>query len=107
MDGKRVIVADFSKPGRVVIFDPATGKPTWEYFVKDGDKALDHPPIARELPDTGDILIVDDLNDRVMVVDRQTRPSSGNTASWASRPQARAAELPRRRGHRCVPRLAR
>jgi hypothetical protein len=32
VDGKQVIVADFSKPGRVVIFDPATGKPTWEYF---------------------------------------------------------------------------
>ncbi|MGZ5722300.1 MAG: outer membrane protein assembly factor BamB family protein, partial [Caldimonas sp.] len=62
-DGKQVILADFSKPGRVVIFDPATGKVTWEYFHADGDKALDHPSIARELPDTGDILIVDDLHD--------------------------------------------
>jgi len=73
VDGKQVIVADFSKPGRVVIFDPATGKPTWEYFVKDGDTALDHPSIARELPDTGDVLIVDDLHDRVIVVDRKTK----------------------------------
>jgi hypothetical protein len=72
-DGKQVIVADFSKPGRVVIFDPATGKPTWEYFEKDGDRMLDHPSIARELPDTGDVLIVDDLHDRVIVVDRQTK----------------------------------
>ena len=72
-DGKQVIVADFSKPGRVVIFDPATGKPTWDYFVKDGDRMLDHPSIARELPDTGDVLIVDDLHDRVIVVDRQTK----------------------------------
>ena len=72
-DGKQVIVADFSKPGRVVIFDPATGKPTWEYFEKDGDRMLDHPSIARELPDTGDILIVDDLHDRVIVVDRKTK----------------------------------
>ena len=73
VDGKQVIVADFWKPGRVVIFDPMTRKVTWEYFYKDGDKALDHSSIARELPDTGDILIVDDLNDRVMVIDRKTK----------------------------------
>lgn len=73
VDGKQIIVADFWKPGRVVIFDPATRKVTWEYFVKDGDKALDHSSIARELPDTGDILVVDDLNDRVMVIDRKTK----------------------------------
>ena len=34
---------------------------------------LDHSSIARELPETGDILIVDDLNDRVIVVDRKTK----------------------------------
>ena len=73
VDGKQLIVADFSKPGRVVIFDPATGKPTWEYFHADGDKMLDHPSIARELPGTGDVLIVDDLHDRVIVVDRKTK----------------------------------
>ncbi len=73
VDGKQVIVADFWKPGRVVIFDPATRKVTWEFFVKDGERMLDHPSIARELPDTGDILIVDDLNDRVIVVDRKTK----------------------------------
>ena len=73
VDGKQIIVADFWKPGRVVIFDPATRKVTWEYFVKDGDKALDHSSIARELPETGDILVVDDLNDRVIVIDRKTK----------------------------------
>lgn len=73
VDGKQVIVADFSKPGRVVIFDPATGKPTWEYFHAAGDRMLDHPSLARELPETGDILIVDDLRERVIVVDRQTK----------------------------------
>ena len=73
VDGKHVIVADFWKPGRVVIFDPATRKVTWEYYVKEGEGALDHSSLARELPDTGDILIVDDLNDRVIVVDRQTK----------------------------------
>jgi hypothetical protein len=73
VDGRQMIVADFSKPGRVVIFDPATGKPTWEYFRTEGPGMLDHPSLARELPDTGDVLIVDDLHDRVIVVDRQTQ----------------------------------
>jgi DNA-binding beta-propeller fold protein YncE len=73
VDGKQVIVADFWKPGRVVIFDPATGKITWQYFVKEGEGALDHPSLARELPDTGDILVADDLNDRVVVIDRKTK----------------------------------
>ncbi len=72
-DGKQVIVADFWKPGRVVIFDPATRKVTWEYFVKEGEWMLDHSSIARELPDTGDIFVVDDLRDRVMVIDRKTK----------------------------------
>jgi DNA-binding beta-propeller fold protein YncE len=73
VDGQQVIVADFSKPGRVVIFNPATGKPSWEYFHTSGDQMLDHPSIARELPGTGDVLVVDDLHDRVIVIDRQTQ----------------------------------
>ena len=73
VDGQQVIVADFWKPGRVVIFDPLTRKVSWEYFVKDGEKMLDHSSLARELPDTGDILVADDLNDRVIVIDRKTK----------------------------------
>jgi DNA-binding beta-propeller fold protein YncE len=72
-DGKHVIVADFWKPGRVVIFDPATRKVLWDYYVKDGEKMLDHPSLARELPDTGDILVADDLRDRVIVIDRKIK----------------------------------
>ena len=73
VDGQQVIVADFSKPGRVVIFDPKTGRKTWEYFVTEGEGALDHPSLARELPDTGDIIVADDLRDRVLVIDRKTK----------------------------------
>jgi hypothetical protein len=71
-DGQ-VIVADFSKPGRVVIFEPATRRITWEYSVAQGEAMLDHPSLARELPDTGDIIVVDDLRDRIVVLDRQTK----------------------------------
>jgi DNA-binding beta-propeller fold protein YncE len=73
VDGKHVIVADFWKPGRVVIFDPLTRKVLWDYYVKEGEKMLDHPSLARELPDTGDILVADDLRDRVIVIDRKTK----------------------------------
>jgi hypothetical protein len=67
-----VIVADYSKPGRVVIFDPATRKVTWEYFVKEGEKMLNHPSLALELPN-GDVILNDDQRHRVLVVDRQTK----------------------------------
>ncbi|HET9340392.1 MAG TPA: PQQ-binding-like beta-propeller repeat protein [Casimicrobiaceae bacterium] len=72
-DGRQVIVADFVKPGGVVIFDPATRKVTWEYRVASGEGMLDHPSLARELPGTGDVVIADDLRHRVIVVDRATK----------------------------------
>ncbi len=70
-DGQ-VIVADFSKPGKVVIFDPKTGKPSWEYAVRSGEGMLDHPSLALELP-TGDIVVNDDHRNRVVVIDRATK----------------------------------
>ena len=73
VDGKNVIVADFVKPGRVVIFDPATRKVIWQYDAKSGDEMLDHPSLARELPGTGDVIVADDLRHRVVVIDRATR----------------------------------
>ena len=71
MDGQ-VIVADYAKPGRVVIFDPATRKITWEYFFKSGERMLDHPSLAFELP-TGDVILNDDLRNRVIVIDRKSK----------------------------------
>ncbi|MHB8453955.1 MAG: outer membrane protein assembly factor BamB family protein [Acidiferrobacterales bacterium] len=70
-DGQ-VIVADYSKPGRVVIFDPATRKAMWEYYVKSGKNMLNHPSLAMELPN-GNIVLNDDWRDRVLVIDRKTR----------------------------------
>lgn len=72
VDGKNVIVADFWKPGRVVIFDPRTRKVLWQYDGKTDEQKLDHPSLARELP-TGDIIVVDDLRHRVIVIDRKTK----------------------------------
>jgi outer membrane protein assembly factor BamB len=70
-DGQ-VIVADYAKPGRVVIFDPLTHKLVWEYFVRSGEAMLDHPSLALELPN-GDIVLNDDHRHRVLVIDRQTK----------------------------------
>lgn len=70
-DGQ-VIVADYSKPGGVVIFDPATKKVTWEYSEKSGEAMLDHPSLALELPN-GNVILNDDLRHRVLVIDRKTK----------------------------------
>jgi len=70
-DGQ-VIVADFSKPGRIVIFDPKTRKVSWEYFERNGEPMLDHPSLALELPN-GNIIANDDQRHRVIVIDRATK----------------------------------
>ncbi len=70
-DGQ-VIVADYSKPGRVIIFDPNKRKVTWDYFAKSGEAMLDHPSLAEELPN-GDVILNDDYRHRVIVIDRQTK----------------------------------
>ena len=70
-DGQ-IIVADYVKPGRVVIFDPKTGKVTWQYEVAKGEAMLNHPSLAMELPN-GDVILNDDDRHRVLVIDRQTK----------------------------------
>ncbi len=70
-DGQ-VIVADYSNPGRVIIFDPARRKVTWDYHVKQGEGMLNHPSLAMELPG-GDVILNDDYRHRVIVIDRQTQ----------------------------------
>lgn len=70
-DGQ-VIVADYSRPGRIVIFDPKTRRATWEYAETSGDAMLDHPSLAMELPN-GNIVANDDRRHRVIVIDRVTR----------------------------------
>jgi len=67
-----VIVADYARPGGVVIFNPQTRKVVWEYKVASGDAALNHPSLAVELPD-GDVLLNDDWRNRVLVIDRASK----------------------------------
>jgi hypothetical protein len=70
-DGQ-VIVADYSKPGRVIVFDPRARKVTWDYHPKSGEAMLDHPSLAMELPN-GDVILNDDYRHRVIVIDRETQ----------------------------------
>ncbi|MBU6993986.1 PQQ-binding-like beta-propeller repeat protein [Ferrovum myxofaciens] len=70
-DGQ-IIVADYSKPGRVIFFDPKRHKVTWDYSVKEGEGMLNHPSLAQELPN-GDVILNDDYRHRVIVIDRQTK----------------------------------
>lgn len=65
----RYIVADYSTPGQVVIFDK-TGRLLWR-FAPTGAEALNHPSLAMAMPN-GDILVNDDYNDRVIVIDPRT-----------------------------------
>jgi outer membrane protein assembly factor BamB len=67
-----VLIADYSRPGRLVIFNPSTGHVDWEYAVPSGPGMLDHPSLALPLPN-GDILVTDDYRDRVVVIDRASK----------------------------------
>ena len=66
----RYIVADYSYPGQIVIFNRA-GHTLWR-FRPAGARALNHPSLALPLPN-GNILANDDYNDRVIVINPRTR----------------------------------
>jgi len=67
-----ILTVDYSRPGKIVIFNPATGKIDWEYKPASGEAMLDHPSIAEALPN-GNILVSDDYRDRLVVIDRATK----------------------------------
>jgi len=70
----KYLTVDYSSPGQVVVFNQA-GQTLWRY-APTGSNRLNHPSLALPLPN-GDIIINDDLNDRVIVVDPRT-----NTVVW-------------------------
>jgi outer membrane protein assembly factor BamB len=70
----RYLTVDYSSRGQIVVFNQA-GQTLWRY-APIGSNHLNHPSLALPLPN-GDILLNDDLNDRVIVVDPQT-----NTVVW-------------------------
>ena len=59
------------RPGRIIEID-RQGTVIWDYSVRSGDAALNRPSLAVELPD-GNIIANDDLNHRVIVIDKATK----------------------------------
>ena len=60
------------RPGKVIIFNPHTLKVVWMYDARHGSARLNHPSLAEQLPN-GNIMLNDDYNDRVIVIDYQTK----------------------------------
>jgi outer membrane protein assembly factor BamB len=67
-----IIVADYARPGGVVILNRHTGGVMWSYRPTSGPGMLDHPSLAAMLPN-GDVIVGDDFNDRVIVIDPRTK----------------------------------
>jgi hypothetical protein len=63
-----IILADYSRPGGVVILQRRTGRVLWRYQPASGFGELDHPSLAAMLPN-GDVIVGDDYDNRVVVID--------------------------------------
>jgi hypothetical protein len=66
-----IIVADYARPGGVVILSRRTGGVLWSYRPASGPGMLDHPSLAAMLPN-GDVIVGDDFNDRIVIIDPHT-----------------------------------
>jgi hypothetical protein len=64
------LVSSYTRPGRIIEIG-RDGKVVWDYEAA-GDGGLNRPSLAIELPN-GDIMANDDLNHRVIVVDKATK----------------------------------
>jgi hypothetical protein len=71
LPGGRVLLADYTSPGRVFIIDSG-GRVLWLYGPSSGPGALDHPSLAVVLPG-GLVAVSDDYRDRVVLIDPRTR----------------------------------
>ena len=72
------LVAGYTKPGNIIEIGPRR-QVVWHYRARPHQQ-LNHPSLAIELPN-GNVLATDDLNQRVVVIDKATDTCSGNTAS--------------------------
>lgn len=71
LPGGRVLLADYSEPGHVLIVD-RHGRVLWSYGPSSGHGMLNHPSLAMALPN-GDIAVNDDYRDRVVVIDPRSK----------------------------------
>ncbi len=66
-----ILITDYSTPGRIAEVS-RSGQVVWDYAFPSGPEELRKPSLAIELP-SGDILCNDDLNHRVIVIDKRSR----------------------------------
>jgi hypothetical protein len=64
------LISDYSRPGAIVELD-RKGQVVWSYGAGEAD-LLDRPSLAVELPN-GNIIANDDLNHRIVVIDKATK----------------------------------
>ena len=97
----KLIVTDRTHPGAVEELSAATGSGTtgkviWSYSVKSGPGELKDPTLAIVLA-SGDVLVADSLNDRVIVIDPKTNKivwqygqtaTPGSTAGFLHTPES-------------------
>jgi hypothetical protein len=67
-----ILMSDYSSPGGVVIIDRQTGRLLWRYHARNAASVLDHPSLAAMLPN-GKIMVVDDYNDRIVIISPNTQ----------------------------------
>jgi hypothetical protein len=67
----RLIATSDAKPGGIEELS-THGQVLWRYAPTGGPRELNHPSLARVLPG-GNILVCDTGNDRILVIDRQTK----------------------------------
>ena len=66
-----LVVADYSKPGAVVVVDPLTGATVYRYGPSSGPGELNRPSLVVPLSD-GTFALNDDYNNRIVVIDPTT-----------------------------------
>lgn len=66
-----ILVSDYSNPGQIVEVSKQ-GEVVWQFDGQNGDVKLNRPSLAIELPN-GNILSNDDLNHRVIVIDKNSK----------------------------------
>ncbi|MGZ4431588.1 MAG: hypothetical protein ACXVYV_08065, partial [Gaiellales bacterium] len=67
-----IMLADYSRPGGVVILARDSGRLLWSYRPTSGSGMLDHPSLAAMLPN-GFIIVGDDYNHRIVIINPRTK----------------------------------
>lgn len=66
-----ILVANYRNPGALIELNPKTSKVVWKFAYTTGTRRLNKPSLAIEMPN-GIILTNDDLNHRVIAIDKTT-----------------------------------